>query len=130
MVLLAAAKYAAPPLGVKNCVVAFDTGYPKSTKNGNNWKVEAMGKYNYDDSCAFKKLELYMIYTKGAMSFDGQSWAVTDEKSLGTPGTFSVTFNDVTPPPAGYVLTMTARITVTCAGVDDSDSHAKNVDPP
>jgi len=130
MVLFGAAKYANPPLGIKNCVVAFDTGFPNTTKDGTNWKVQAKGAYNYDNACTFKSLEVYMTYTSSKMSYAGQSWSVTDEKSLGTPGTFDVTFNAVSPPPAGYVLTMTARITVTCAGADTSDANAKDVPAP
>jgi hypothetical protein len=128
---LAAPKYAAPPLGIKKCVIEFDAGSPVAEKDGKNWKVHVKGKYNYDDAWTFKKLEVYLTYTKGTESRSGQSWNVTNESALGTPGTFSVTFNGVPPPEPGEVLVATIRITVSKMGeADQVDSRAADVAAP
>ena len=59
---------------------------------------------NYDDAWTFKQLLVETVYTKGATSTYGPSSSVTNESLLGTPGSYSVTYNDIRPPVAGEVL--------------------------
>jgi len=131
----AADKYAVPPhpaLGTKKCAVAFGTASPSATKNaGGNWNVSGVGKYNYDTAWTFKSLTCEIIYTKGAKSKFGPSTTITDESTIGTPDSFSFSFNDVVPPVENEKMVMKVSIVVSKAGsVDETDSHAADVSIP
>ncbi len=90
------------------CAVAFDTGSPTATWNADATAltVTANGKYNYDNTWTFVKLEVYLQYINPNTNAirNGPSYSVTDESTLATPGTFAVTFNNVAPPQAGENL--------------------------
>jgi hypothetical protein len=96
-----------------------------------SWTISATGLYNYDDAWTFKKLEVYLTYTKGMETKAGPSWSCTNETTLAVPGTFSVTFNNVAPPGEGEVLTIVAKITVSQTGQpDQNNSEGKDVPAP
>lgn len=115
----AAAKYAAPALGVKKCVWEFDAGQPAATKNKTGgYDVTVTGKYNYDDTWTFNKLviNLESVPTGGGAGTTLQTWTCTNESSLATPGTFSVSFNNVAPPGQNNILWVSGTFTATQQG--------------
>ncbi len=113
------------------CAVAFDTGSPTATWNADATAltVTANGKYNYDNTWTFVKLEVYLQYINPNTNAirNGPSYSVTDESTLATPGTFAVTFNNVAPPQAGENLNAFAKITVAKQGANQSDTTNKIV---
>ena len=75
------------------------------------WTVTGAVKYNYDAAWTFKELKVYTTYTKGVVSRDGPASTITDESTLASPGSYSVTFNNISATAVGEVLVMTTRIT-------------------
>jgi hypothetical protein len=134
---VAAEKYTVPPhpaLGIKKCVIVFDKGYPKTTGDEKAWNVTANGKYNYDDTYQFVKLEVQLVYNnaKKGTTKNGPAYTVTNETTLAAPGSYSAVFNGVTPPDmtGGEVLEAIARITVTQNQKNETDSIPGRVLPP
>jgi hypothetical protein len=128
-------KYPVPPhpaLGIKKCVIVFDSGSPSAAWNAGATalNVTANGKYNYDNTWTFEKLEVYLRYINpdtGA-SRDGPYYSVTDETTLAAPGSFAVTFNNVAEPQMGEQLHAYIRIIVKKQGqADEIDSKAAQV---
>lgn len=121
-----------PPLNLAKCAIAYDTGYPKTTGDAKAWTVTANGKYNYDDTYQFKKLEVYLVYnnpTKGT-TVTGPQYTVTNETTLATPGSYATTFSNVAPPAQGEVIQAIARIRVTKNNQDETNTATADVAAP
>ncbi len=132
----AAAKYAAPAIPNGDVGVAkFDAGSPVATWNqaGTSLTVQSDGKYNYDDTGAFKSLEIELksVSTNGGTATTVTSQSYSTEVGMANPGTFSVTFNGVAEPPAGQQYLVVVRLTLMKAGqVDKSYVDSKELTIP
>lgn len=128
-VVYAADTYPVPPnpaSGAQMCATAFDTGQPNTTGNKTAWNVSANGKYNYDNAWQFKSLEVYLKYLPTNKA--GPTYTVTDESTLATKGTWTITFSNVAPPGANEKIVAIARITVKQAGqIDKTNSTTADV---
>ena len=133
-VLIAADKYAVPPhpaSTTQKCAVDQPTGQPTSAKNGTNWDVSTSGKYNYDDTWSFKSLKAEILYTKGLTTRAGPLTIITDESTIGTPGTFLFPFPNIPPPQADEMMNLKVTIIVRKTGQQDkTENHAKQVPMP
>lgn len=134
----AADQYAVPPHPAsdnqKKCAVAFDAGYPKTTGDANAWNIEVKLKYNYDTAWQFKELRVYYdrIDPGKKTTTQGPVHTVANERDIRTKGSYSVTFNDVTPPGGTEEIQVFAKITVKKDGEADRSitTFAKALPPP
>jgi len=83
-------------------------------------------KYNYDNAWEFKKLEVQYdrIDTVRKKTSQGVVQIVTNESDLTPKGSYSVTFNGVTPPGPSEEIRVSAKITIKKAGELDLTNSA------